>query len=686
MALSPISQARAIALFNPTPGQAGFLQPLLGGGQGDNQSYVQAIAADGSIQGFLAVPWPERDAAMLDREHILETDSDSLWAFAFPGEAPLVLRWPAFLDTMAARMAEGALNALPLLAFDVVDTLDLTSAKRETYTRAYQRYQVLDRVGADHWRDRAILEPALLRALSVEPTSLEDASAEQTRIRFRARIDDERLIVTLAGMPAGAADEVSQAYLRLAAELPELFDRKVSLDLQEPRAPSPLRKPAQTTVVLVGRVQQGWIDHERWRGAGVEVIGIDHHRPKKRSPGRDGMTILLGVQTDWRELAEAGRKLEQDDAVIVTLSSTAVPLARDLDFQAATRLSTISFFAPFATSPTLRRDPVQLIAPLLDIFSAPDNVGRPPSYYGTAPHRLLMREPVRQLHDPVTTACRLAARAIRAGAVVQGLAELHAQNVPEEHVERCGDLLAPLFKVTEPSSNIRTERRQPALLLLVERMHRYQGGEAHRDKLMQALAGLLEMRGWQIFERHPRYLVIGTDTRKFSITIVDGKHQGPDEDPGAQTPGLGRAPFVIVHVRPRREELLTGNRGQFLHVALEDIAGMIPETAWIWLVLRRQLLESIARPTLAALRLSTALIVEAIQANRIEPEEADWEEIHSILAGLDSERFVDFIDNGIGNGHALLRTSIKDPRTPGNHSQLIELRIEDDGPTATILD
>lgn len=687
MAVSPIQQARAIALFNPTPGQPGFLQPLLAGPKGDNQSYVQIIADTGKIDGFLSVPWPERDVAMLADEQLLDTGSESLWAFAFPDEAPQVLRWPVFRTMMGDRIAEGALANLPLLAFDVVDTLDLAQVRRDTFLRAYQSYQTIDPMGADHWRDRAILEPALHSALATELASHDEGSTEQTRRRFRARLDNNRLIVTLASLPAGAAEELSQAYLRLAAELPELFDRKVSLDLQEPRAPTPVRKLAPFTVVLVGRMEGAWVDRERWRAAGVEAIGIDHYRPRSRRPARGTMTILLGVQTEWRVLTEAGRDIDEDNAVIVSLSNTATPLVRDLEFQAATRLPTISFFAPFATSAMFRRDPIQLIAPLIDIFSASADRARSPIAYGAPHHRLLMREPVKRQHDPVSTACRLAARAIRAGAVVHSDAELHGQNVPEELLEQCGHLLARLFKLIQTPDTLRSERKQPALLLLVERTRRYEGSDAHYDRLMEALAGLLEMRGWQIFERQQRYLTIGTDTRKFTITLADGNHRGPDEEPSAQTPGLGRSPVVIVHVQPRREELLIGNRGQFLHIALEDIARMEPATQWMWPVLRRQLLESSARPTLAALRLTTALIVEAIRMNRIEPEEGAWQEIHTMFAGPDSERFVDFIDNGLGSAHALLRTSVKDALALGDRRQLLlQLRIDDDGPVATILD
>ncbi|MEP9358762.1 hypothetical protein [Sphingomonas sp. KR3-1] len=685
MALSPITQARAIALFNPTPGQPGFLQPLLAGPQGDNQSYIQIVSEDGLVAGFMAVPWPERDVVLLSEEQPIEVGADSIWAFAFPGEAPRVLHWAAFREAMGTRIAQGALADHPLLQFDLVDTLNLAQAKRETYRRAFDSYREIDRSSADHWRDRAILEPALLRALAGKPgeniNELGDLSPHP-RLMLRARLQDDHVVVTVPEFATGLAARLSDAYRQLASDLPELFPRDMTVHLEEHRSPVANRhKPATMTVVLVGRVQAGLIDRERWSTLGVDVVGADHFRPTRGRAPHASLTILLAVQTEWRELVEVGSRLDERTTLLVSLSTSAMPLIRDLEFQSKTSLPTISFFAPFATSTVRGRDPVQLIAPLIDIFIRHRGEKYPSHIFGLAPHRLLMREPVRMGQDITTISCRLAARAIRAGAVLHGHGELYGQSIPETVAAQSGYLLAPLFDLTEPLGGRHLDKRQPALLLLVERTHRYETGENHYRTLMDALGSLLELRGWEVSERHERYLTIGTSDRRFNITLVDSGHHGPEEDPAAPTPGLGRAPLVVVHVQPRREDLLIGNRGQFLHIAMEDIARMVPGTGWIWPVLRRHLLERAARPTLAALRLSAALVVEAIHTGRAYPHDFSWGEIEATFGEQDPERFVDFFGAGIQGGQALLRASIKDSQAPNGRRQvLLELGIDEEGP------
>ncbi|HSX56479.1 MAG TPA: hypothetical protein VLG14_14335 [Sphingomonas sp.] len=682
--MSPINQARAVALFNPTPGQPGFLQPLLSGSQGDNQSYIQIVGEDGLVTGFMAVPWPERDVDLLAQEYPIETGGDSLWAFAFPGESPQVLHWPAFRAAMDARVTQGALAGYPLLQFELVDTLDLTQAKRETYWRAFNSYREIDVAGADHWRDRAILEPALRRALSSEALGSGEEKHEwlrDPRPSFRARLRDDHVRVTVPAFTTGLGALLNDAYRALADDLPELFRRDIAVHLEEPRASiSEESKPTALIVVLVGRVQVGLIDHERWRALGVEVVGIDHFRPNRNRRTGATATIALAAQTEWRQLVEAGDQLDQGTTVLVSLSSSATPLIRDLEFQSKTQLPTVSFFAPFATSTVRRRDPVQLIAPLINMFLDHRGRAKVPRIFGPAPHLLLMREPVRLEQDLMTIVCRLATRAIRAGAALHGRGQLYGQSLSATTLAESRHLLAPLFDLIEPLDDVRRFKRPSALLLLVERTHRYEGADSHYRALMDALAGLLELRGWRIFERQERYLTIGTSDRRFNITLVDGSHPGPDEDWSAHTPGLARAPLVVVHVQPRREELLIGNRGQFLHIAIEDIAQMVPGTNWIWHILHKQLFAGAARPSLAALRLSAALVVEAIRAGRAYPKDFDWNEIEAAFSEGDVERLVDFHHKGIDGGRIMLRTSLEDPQAPqGRREVLITLGIDADG-------
>ncbi len=693
MAVTGPDEARAIALFNPTASGPGFLQPILMGPGRDNQNYIQIFSDPARIDGFLAISWPDRDFTMLQEEPVVQMGGEPLWAFAFPDGASLTLPWSRFREEMRARIDDGALSAHPLLLFDLVDTLDLDEAKRIVFGRAFEHYAAMGRTMAERWRDRAILEPALASALPPVEIERHDTLArsiggKERTPRLRARISGDFVLVSLESSSPEIQRGLDEAYRKLAALIPDIFPEDARVISAPPlrRAEVVRSNPAKIIVVLVGRITRGNVDHGDWQYLGVEVIDESHFNPESRSQ-RSRVTVILGAQSDWQALAEMSRRLRDRPTTIVTLSTSVVPLLRDLEFQERAAAPTIAFFAPFATTTAFGRDPVKPVRALLEIISEDRaaNGVELPGLEGLAKNNMLVREPLWSNQNHVEVACRLTARALRAGAVVGGRGRLYVQgSVPDRDHAEWEFALKHMFEMQASRERIRVAGRRATLLLLIERVARYDPGELDHY-LKQGTRRLLEMRGWRIVNDNDHGFSIADDQRKFSAMIIGNRRDLPREDPSWQSPGLDNAPLLLIHDHPKREQLLIGNRGPFFHVALEDVALMEPGTMWVWPILRRQLLNSGSKPTLASLRLCAALVLEAIRRGRAQSPiiETPWDLVAETLESDDCERFVDFIESGFKRHRAVLRVRYRDKGSHTlNQEAFIELQIEDEGPVA----
>jgi hypothetical protein len=690
-------EARAVSAFNPTAPQPGFLQPLLVGTGGDNRSYVQTLLSPDRIAGFAEIAWPDRDFISLQEETQLTVDGPALWAFHFPGEPPLVGFWQEFRDALGARINDPQLTAHPLLQFDIVDTLGLEEAKAHVFTRAYRAYAAMGHEAADRWRDRAILEPAIARLfarLNVEPRPggavqrIGDPASDDFAW-LRARTLRDRIEVQATGLNARQEQALQRSYDELAMQLPELFPKGAGVVLRAP-VPRPVPHEPKTgdiQVVLVGRMRPSVVQRRQWGDRGIDVVDEAYFQPPSR-PGSHRLTVILGAQPEWRLLVEWGERIDPATALIVAFSTSASPLVKDLDFQAQTQLRTLCFFAPYATSTLGLRDPVQPLGPVLEILLDEIRRGGRQALRRVFPaqHNMLIREPVAIGQAPLEVSCRIGARALKAGAVLDGPARIYALG----HLPWPGgfatEALGKLFAAHADRQPDHLPARRPALMLLVERLSRYDP-QMMIEEQRQGVLRLFEMNGWNIFEEREWGFQIGGPDRRFDVMLVDNPRAAPAEDPNAPVPGLTRAPLLVVHMSPRRDALLTGNRGQYFHVAIEDIALMTPDTPWVWAVVRRQLLEGNPRPTQAALRFSAVLVAEAIRQGRIiDPStaDADWKQIHELLVGADCERFVHFVNEK--PARARMSLSIQSGTMP--REIVIDLYIEGDGPTiqATIVD
>lgn len=689
MAMTGLERARAIAVFNPTALPTGFLQPLFAGPSGDNKSYVQILRDPATINRFLPVAWPERDCTMIEEELVAAAGGESLWGFVFPGEAPLVLPWSRFREVMRDRLDDEALSGNPLLAFDIVDTLDLVERKRAVFSRAFERYGAIDREAAERWRDRAILEPALAKVVSTirsrdaRPSSVTDMSVEPTAY-MRARLSDGQVTVMLEQLDGGVERALNDAYQALRASLPELFPEDVEVTVRHRSRPEQPQPTSSTiTIVIVGRIRKGDVQHDKWAQIGVEVVDADHFQSERRTRRGAPLTIIVGAHADWPHMVELGGRMSGRRAVYVTLSNSVPPIKRDLKFQEAAQHPTITFFAPFATSSDFKRDSVQQIAPLVEILreESADNKDRP--LPKVTQHRTLMRESVWADQGLTEASCRLSARALRAGTLVGAQAKLYLQGRFEAGDQsRLESAFSLLFDLQATRSLAEFERRRAAMLLLVERATRFESNEASR-RAHPGVRELFEMRGWRILSEDSSGLRIGDGQREFSVAVLDQGQTAPSENPVAPTPALGRAALLVVHMQPKREELLVGNRGEFFHIATEDIALMAPDSPWIWPVLRRHLFEAKGRLALASLRLSAALVVEAIRMNRVQTSfvDVDWEEVERVMSADDCERFVDFHGRRAKNGHALIVADIANNQSPPRRGPaVIGLVIHDKGP------
>jgi len=692
LGVSP-SQARAVAVFNPTAPEPGFLQPLLVGIGGDNRSFVQLLDGPARLIGFCEVTWPDRDFVTLKDEPLLQVGGEPLWGFLFSDEQPLVAPWSEFREAMRRRVDDPKLADKPLQLFDIVDTLDFEEIKPAIYGRAYRAYFEMGSNAANRWRDRSILEPAMARMLSTlglpsHRTTVFDGLGPGAGAmpRLRARIADGEVLVSLEGSIGEAENRAFQdAYDRLVAQYSDLFPNgaRVIASHIPRRTGSPPSKAHGTTVVLVGRIREGNVAYEDWLNRDVEVTDESRYDPALRLHKASRVTILLGLQPDWLQLVNAGDRIGSHPAVIVLLSTSASTLVRDLKFQAQTRLPTVTFFAPFATSSVVGRDPVAPLRPLLDIVQREIVTGPTLDvhrFFG-AQHYMLVREPMWANQSHVEVACRLAARALKAGALLGGDARLYSQGgIGNANHVRFAAALSKLFAI-DGGEPVHIDTRRATLLLLVERIA-HDGLTESGDRKRRGIMGLFELRGWRIKDDHGRVFDLEDDQRSFSAVIVDQARDLPAEDPDATTPGLTRAPLLVIHTQARREQLLIGNRGQFFHAAIEDIALMEPGTPWVWKVLHRQLFEPAVRSSQGALRLCAALIVEAIRLQRVQQAHSkiDWGHVHELLGSPDCERFVRFIERRSPRGRATVVVQTAEKFGSGHRQIAIELFIEDDGP------
>src|SRR3546814_6223202 len=110
---------------------------------------------------------------------------------------------------------------------------------------------------------------------------------------------------------------------------------------------------------------------------------------------------------------------------------------------------------------------------------------------------MLVREPIWADQDPVEVACRLAARALKAGAVLGGAARLYSQGaVGSAAHERFASALSQLFQI-DNGEPVHIDTRRAALLLLVERIAQNEPSGNHARQ-RQGIMRLFALRAWRI--------------------------------------------------------------------------------------------------------------------------------------------------------------------------------------------
>lgn len=681
--MSEIRDARAIAAFRLMGPGEGFLQPVFAGQHGDNQNYIQVLKRPATIERFEAIVWPDRDCFMIEEEVAASVGDESVWGFQFEEGPPLVRKWSEFCDEMVERIDSGQLGDKALLQFDIVDTLDLKHLKPKVYTTAFEKYLKLYGPAALNWRDRAILEPALEEALRQwSPEFAPDFGANSQR-GLRAELRNQKLSVTVDRERKGLEDTLSHALETLRTDYPDIFGgvSEVIVNRRDrPERTTKARSPL--LVVLVGRIAEGDVNHERWLSDGIDVMAIDHFHPRLRTGLRPKLTVLVSAETDWQKLVEAQQRIGEQEAILVTMSATVGSTMRDLEFQERVTRPTIRFYAPYATSRAAGRDPLTPIGPLLQSLTG-EVLNHPSERPVDAEHSLFVRETMKGHQDAVEFCCRLGARALKSGAVLEGSARIYSQGDAGDDLHAAWSrLLSPLFNIQLDDRGVRSSSHRSTLLMLVERISEQHARDT-RDMLRAGAIRLLQMRGWRIVREEGEYLTVTDEQRELQVAIIDRNLQAPTEDTEAKTPGLGRSKLLVIHLQPKREQLLVGNSGQFFHIALEDIARMEPQAQWVWPILERQLLATTRNPSLATLRLCAGLVVEAINLGRTQTSsvDVDWDEIASISAEKDCERFLDFSPNGISRRTAAIMVRRKTlPKRTSRKYVIVLLRIESEGP------
>lgn len=680
--------AVAISGFNLASQPIGFLQPLFSGGFGDNQTYVQRLQGFAHVADFEAVAWPEQGTIRFMEQLEARVGGESIWAFRFPGDSPLVLHWAAFRSAMSERINHPALVARPLLRFDIVQTLNIVESKSSVFTEAFEMYSNIDKVTAERWRNRSILEPAL-----IEVAHKFDVEGGERPYSLKIRQDGDVFLIAIDGkLEPALTSNIEAAFQETIERYPHIFSGASRLRLlptqkAEPHEAPKRRQGAGVTIILAGKLAGSQLrlplDHEQ----SIDIINAEYIDRHFHSIQPSPLTLVVGMQTQWRQLVATAGQVREANPLIVAITSSASALLRDYELQTASLFPSISIFAPASLGPN--SDPSSVVSPVVDILTD-EGEDRPPKF---DPHRLparhnvLLREPIKNRPDEQGVACRLGARALRAGVLPGARADLFIDpdlTWPTE--ESWSRVFEPLYAVRLQEPGTIPQRPKPRhAMLLAERQDEPFG--KWNQGMREGAQRLLQMRGWSAEDRGT-YLEVSEENRRFSAVVVTQGNETPTEEGDLRQPAFGRAPLLVIHSSPRRETLLVGNRGQYCHVSLSDIALMQPGTTWIWQVIKRQLLVPARNPTLAALRLTTAVAAEAIRMNRIEviSQPPSMERLIHSLEADDCERFFDFLPDGITRREALLRFRVRFEDDPADSTQeaILRIGIEADGPTLVV--
>jgi hypothetical protein len=576
--------AKAIGGFNLTAQPIGFLQPLFAGGYGDNQTYIQRLDGLTKIAGFKSVAWPERDTVLFGSPLSATVNEESLWSFAFPNERPLVLPWTKFREFPRERIDTSVFSDHPLLQFDVAQTLDLDENKPSIFSRAFQTYARAGSDVAERWRDRAIVEPALVDALHTAGIFAKDSQHS-----VRTRLVDGVARIELAAFDPLAVDLLDKVYRDIAARYDSIFPRiqRVEVLPKSLRQGFPDRESKPVTIILVGKLRNGEPEASLDYGREIDVIDADHLLNHLRRKRPSQLFLMLARQSDWEQLVDTGNNIKNFRSLAIIFSAATEPLLSDLDIQRELPIPSVLMFA-LAREFTHRGNSLRSIRPLIDILSLTSrrshesfDVGRMP-----AKHCLMLREEIRPDYEVSEVGCRIGARAIRAGVRAGARVDLFVDGSSAgAEGNEWGQMFEPLFAIPYPSETTLPKHGLVSYLtLLADRSEPI----SQFTSVQEGAVRLLMMRGWRV-ERTEQRLMISDDNRQFPAVFVERKDDMPAEDRTFRRPSFGRSHLLIIHANPSRETLLIGNRGQYCHITLEDISLMRPDSQWIWAVLRRQL-------------------------------------------------------------------------------------------------
>jgi len=675
-------KARAIGGFNLTAQRMGFLQPLLVGDHGDNQTYIQRLDGLTRVAGFDIVAWPERDTVSFQESLIATVNGESLWSFLFPDELPLILPWEQFRQALGKRIDANAFANHPLLEFDVVQTLNLDEKKDATFKRAFDAYAQAGPDIAERWRDRAILEPELRDALS-------STGKFGTKEKLRAYLVNGVAKIELSPFDDSIAQLVESACRGITARYGAIFPKLHGVEAStiSLREPAQIRESRSITVVLVGKLRSGNTAAARDYVRELDVINGDH-LPGHLRRHQPSACLVLGRQSDWQQIVDAANSIKHLPSLAVILTAAVEPMASDVDIQRQLQIPSVLKFALTREFPR-SASPLASIRSLIDILSVGNEYLQPGFNAERMPakHCLLLREEIQASYDANEVGCRIGARAIRAGVHPGARIDLFIDGISTGAKEnRWGGVFETLFATAYPSETVVPMReRRSYLSLLADRT--LSQSKSQFASMEEGVIRLLRMRGWSV-ERSEQGFVIFNGQRQFSAVFVYRKKDRPVEDRAFERPLFGRSHLLVIHANPNRETLLIGNRGQYCHVTLEDISLMRPEAQWIWSVLRRQLSGRSTRASLAALRLSASLAAEAILMGRVNPS-SDWREapdrLLSFLQADDCERFVDFMPgSSVYDQEIRMRVRMRDSAEVQSSEAEMNLRIEDEGPILSL--
>jgi hypothetical protein len=692
-----VSPATVIGAFNLTAQRIGFLQPFFSIGNRVNHPYIQKTSSHNLILAFEETTWPESDTFGIENGITTTVGEESIWAFIFPNEPPLILPWEAFRRRMQELFENSHLIERPLLQFDIATTLGLEDLIGNAALNAYRAYTRYGGNAAGRWRDRYILEPAINEAIGQPKLTSQNKTQENEELRVF--IENKNLVIetTNENIPP-LSEEIKKAYTALCNMYPEIFIENVALKF--------LVKPSKFFAVDKKRASRIYLyinsDSTRLFGKTAQennIIIIDQktliafiQNPSEK----DACFIITDSIEEKFYLEERANVRSYKNMFFVKIKrGAAKSFERNSDvsehdlpticientFTSQINQNFLDAYFIFVLSIVSRQQ-----TPEVSIETIENSARKILETSDAVFFRVLLRPKTTDVYSRCQIMIQLIRRFIPSGSRVIIYSN---DSIQPTRAKIWIDALSAAYKITYTSISIDTKVSRNSVLVCAEQYRNTNNMDVVEATRLVSMA--FEMLNWTIsrngssslnsFKLHdPKR------SKKYDVIVVRKREDWPTQIERRSPSYFDQPKVIIVHLLPKKEEILSGNLGDYFHIALDEIPAIRPGSNWVWSILQQQLSRYKNNNSLTKLRLCAAIALRAIEEGRMErqTESIDSEKIVYALSRPNIDRFVQLSEKWRKSNEILMRfrkIEFEDYNSKNIEKIEIYLKIQREGPT-----